>query len=139
MVDIPQIAGWPADYPDLDPREQILLIHEDLEELKANPKLANSSSWLALFAANVYELDLALDRLHESSHFPKNLSEIRNWLKNGRFEGKSLSQLVHAIERTHYKDTKQLEQFLSDWISKDEIGFWSLFTLLSDYLRKRAS
>ncbi len=138
MVDIPQISGWPSDYPSLDPKEQILLIHEDLEELKANPKLANSQSWLSLFAANLFELDKILERLHKGAHFPKKLQEIRNWLKNCRIDGHSLSEIVHQIERNQYEDTSQLEKFLTQWIATDEIGFWGLFTILSEYLRKRA-
>lgn len=137
MVDIPQMAGWPTDYPELDPKEEILLIHEDLEELKGNPKLAHSPSWLSLFAANLYELDVALDKIYDSHHLSKNLSEIRNWLKNSRIDGYSLSEIAHKTERSDYKDISLLENFLADWIQKDEIGFWQLISVLSNYLKNQ--
>lgn len=138
MVDIPQISGWPADYPNLDPKEQILIIHEDLEELKGNPKLANSKSWLTLFAANLYELDRTLEKLHGSSHFPRKLQEIRNWLRNCRINGQSLSEIARKMQKDHYKNTAELEQFLTEWITNDQVGFWGMFTVLSEYLRKKA-
>jgi hypothetical protein len=136
MTKFPPISGWPGKYPTPDPKTKALLVLNDLQELKKDPKLASSQAWLSMFAKNALDLDHLMDQLHESEDFPKSLEAVNNWFKNAAENNETLSEILFTLKETHFRKVAMLQKFISQLVKKDSHGLDQLIHHLADYLKK---
>lgn len=135
MSQIPQISGWPSEYPSLDPKTKAFLVLNDLKELDQDSKLATSQSWLSMFAKNALELDHIMDQLHQSKSFSKSLEVINNWFKNAEEGSHSLSEVLFDLRESHFRKMIPLQKFIQLLVKKDKPGLNELIRHLEEFLK----
>lgn len=128
MVKYPQMAGWPGDLPNYEPKHEIQQVLDDFIRLHKNPTLMQSDSWMSLFASNLFSLMQVLKVNHEKPP----LIDIYNWLMHAKIDQHTMHDLVYQAEKTHYKNLKEIRKFLEKW-NQDE-GFKDLIRLFGEYL-----
>ncbi len=79
MTDVP-LAGWPAEYPEVEPTRAMLLVYDDLNELYENSKIGSNEAWLFKFARNALDLDKQLN--HYAKTDKLHIVEIYNWFNS---------------------------------------------------------
>ncbi len=129
MTDIPPLAGWPGHLPEQDPTTAIVFVYQDLQELHENLKLVDNEAWLTKFEKNALDLDLELEEYQHTSD-PEVLS-IRNWFKNARVKGNSLSDALMT-------DFKEVKRFLKTLIKEDYESLESLMGHFEQYLSNKS-
>lgn len=135
MSELPIIAGWPADYPKINPKEKIILFLTDLLELQKNKKLSSSHLWLSKFARNCIDLEKELLGFQESHDFNMHMKELLNWIESSTEQNITFSEIIFNTKVSHYKNVKQLEKFVKDLI-KDDSGFKGLISTAKKALKK---
>jgi predicted glycosyltransferase involved in capsule biosynthesis len=136
-MDLPPIAGWPTEYPELDPSRSLYIVYEDLLDLKANHHLVASGSWLSKFGQNLLELETELDHFYHSRDFAHDLLKIHNWIKNAKQKGISLTNALFEAKKHDFKDLKLLKSFAHELVEHDTIGLDQLLKDCQKFLRKK--
>ncbi len=131
-MEIPRLAGGPADYPQKNPLEEIELFLDDLLELKKDKELINSHSWLTTFAKNASKLEKELIAFKESKHFSKAMKELLNWIETAEENNKNFSDIIFAAKESHFKKLNELESFMESLIKKDTHGLSNLISILKE-------
>lgn len=134
MDKLPKLSGWPDEMPYPDPKNKAYMALEDLKELKENPRLISSPSWLSLFAKNAFEFEKEMTHLRDHPSAKKFL-EIQNWFENAREEEDSLSEILSDLHRSHFQKIQPLQNFLEKLLKKDPEGMNLLIKLFENYVK----
>jgi|GEM_PF-4170763 len=129
MTDIPPLAGWSGEIPEQDPTTAIVFVYQDLQELHENLKLVDNEAWLTKFEKNALDLDLELDEYQHTTDVQ--VLSIRNWFKNARIKGNSLSDALIT-------DLKEVKRFLKKLIKEDYESLESLMNHFEVYLSNKS-
>jgi len=127
MSELPNIAGWASDYPRHNPKNQIELFLDDLEQLQKDKALGSSHLWLSKFAKNSSKVEKELVSFQESKHFTKAMKDLLNWIESSTEDNKSFSEIIFIAKESHYKNVKKLEKFIKSLL-KDKHGLSSLIS-----------